>query len=117
MPLKAGGTGCGRRSGKRSGRFHWRGRPSFTKAHLAAGQASALAAGFGEVDKRLIKLYLNGNVLLEINGINPNSLAVDTRTGDVWVLTGEGIIYGKNLIVLNPSGHRSYLIERTPTKS
>ena len=37
-------------AGKRTNRFHWRGRLSFAKAYMASGQVCALAAGFGEVD-------------------------------------------------------------------
>jgi hypothetical protein len=37
-------------AGKRTNRFHWRGRLSFTEAYMASGQVCALAAGFGEVN-------------------------------------------------------------------
>ena len=37
-------------AGKRSGRFHWRGRSSSTKADLASAQVCTLAACVGEID-------------------------------------------------------------------
>jgi len=66
---------------------------------------------------------------LEKKGMKPTSLAVDPKTGNVWVLTSEETIYGKSLIVLSSSGkkihdwdHRGFVIvqlffvERAPTK-
>ena len=58
------------------------------------------------VGERLIKLGLDGKVILEKEDMKPNALAVDTKTGNVWVLTSEGTIYGKSLIELNPSGQK-----------
>ncbi len=43
---------------------------------------------------------------LEKKGMKPTSLAVDPKTGNVWVLTSEETIYGKSLIVLSSSGKK-----------
>ena len=56
------------------------------------------------VGERLIKLGLDGKVVFEKKDMEPHTLAVDPKTGNVWVLTSEETIYGKNLVVLDPSG-------------
>ncbi|MBN2589223.1 MAG: hypothetical protein JXA96_05145, partial [Sedimentisphaerales bacterium] len=58
------------------------------------------------VGDRLIKMDLNGNILLELEDIKPNSLAVDPKTGNVWVLTIDGLVYGDKLLIFDLSGKK-----------
>jgi DNA-binding beta-propeller fold protein YncE len=58
------------------------------------------------VGDRLIKRKTNGTLVWEKKDLKPHALAIDPKTGNVWILTEEGIIYGKSLLVLSPSGEK-----------
>jgi len=58
------------------------------------------------VGDRLVKFGQDGSVLWEKPDVKPQALAVDPKTANIWVLTSEGTIYGKSLVVFNPSGRK-----------
>jgi DNA-binding beta-propeller fold protein YncE len=50
------------------------------------------------------KYNLDGKELAAIKDIKANSAAVDPETGNLWVLTSQGTIYGSKTVVYNPAG-------------
>ena len=62
-------------AGKRTNRFHWRGRLSFAKAYMAPGQVCALAAGFIEVDIAADIFTIHKRCLAGSNAGEPDGFA------------------------------------------
>ena len=54
----------------------------------------------------LTKLKSDGTVELTQKDVKANALAVDPKTGNVWVLTSAGTIYGDKLMVFDNSGKK-----------
>lgn len=50
------------------------------------------------------KYDMAGKEVLKVKNIKANSAAVDPATGNLWVLTSNGTIYGDKTIVLSPDG-------------
>jgi sugar lactone lactonase YvrE len=75
------------------------------------------AIAFGAKDRSLWVAESVGGRLLHFNadtgkvnwekpGVKGHAVAVDPRTGNGWVLTAEGTIYGKDLLVFSPAGEQ-----------
>jgi beta-lactamase regulating signal transducer with metallopeptidase domain len=57
------------------------------------------------VGDRLFHINLKTGMIIQVLGnIKASSVSIDPKTGNAWVLTSEGTIYGKELVVFNPKG-------------
>ena len=50
------------------------------------------------------KYDMSGKELVVVKNVKANSAAVDPETGNLWVLTSDGTIYGSKTIVFSPEG-------------
>jgi DNA-binding beta-propeller fold protein YncE len=80
---------------------------SIGSSHMVASDPSRGCAWILEnVGHRILKYDLKGKELLKLHEIDANALAVDPASGNVWVLTSNGTIYGESLIVLDDRGQK-----------
>ena len=75
--------------------MHW----SLIRSEAACGLRRAWANGFSS-STLMAKLRGKGLTFAR------ESLAIDPATGNAWVLTSEGTIYGKSLLVFSPEGEQ-----------
>lgn len=59
-----------------------------------------------DVGRQVRKFDRTGKELLSLKDIQANALAVDPETGNLWVLTSKGTIYGEQTVVFSPNGKR-----------
>lgn len=58
------------------------------------------------VGRNLRKFNRAGKEMLIVRDVSASALAVDPETGNVWVLTSKGTIYGDKTIVFDPHGKK-----------
>jgi len=56
------------------------------------------------VSHQLLCLDLTGKTLWKKESSGGDGMGVDPKTGNLWMLTSSGTIYGDNLVVLDPNG-------------